>query len=324
MVDNYLTKQIITYMGNKRKFINILDEIINNIEKKIKKKLNIGEGFSGSGVLSRLFKKNKKTKKNKGGKYLKSFEDTDFYINKIKPYLVKDKSDFIKAYGIDNGPKKFKEYNNSKTKFLTKISIQDKSIKERIQLVSNNDDDLYIYNEYRINSPNCNIIKNNCSPILSFNKNLRKILNKTNPYSSENKVNKTRKRKIDRAVSPISIIDVDSIIGGKKIKQKGMGNLLTPSSFFNTDYSSSDEEEIFLEDLENQQTRQRERRRQTIQRGQRRQRREREERMLTQEREQQAQETIRGILRKNKKSKTKKNIIKPQRTQGGVKTLKQK
>ena len=60
MVDNYLTKQIITYMGNKRKFINILDEIINNIEKKIKKKLNIGEGFSGSGVLSRLFKKRAK------------------------------------------------------------------------------------------------------------------------------------------------------------------------------------------------------------------------------------------------------------------------
>ena len=37
MVDNYLTKQIITYMGNKRKFINILDEILSNIEKKTKK-----------------------------------------------------------------------------------------------------------------------------------------------------------------------------------------------------------------------------------------------------------------------------------------------
>ena len=60
MVDDYLTKQIITYMGNKRKFINILDEILSNIEKKTKKKLNIGEGFSGSGVLSRLFKKRAK------------------------------------------------------------------------------------------------------------------------------------------------------------------------------------------------------------------------------------------------------------------------
>ena len=54
--NDYFTKQVITYMGNKRKFIYIINELITEIEDKLRKKINIGEGFSGSGVLSRLFK----------------------------------------------------------------------------------------------------------------------------------------------------------------------------------------------------------------------------------------------------------------------------
>ena len=54
--DNFLSKQIITYMGNKRKLLNKIREIIDMIEKKENKKLSIGDGFSGSGVVSRLFK----------------------------------------------------------------------------------------------------------------------------------------------------------------------------------------------------------------------------------------------------------------------------
>lgn len=52
----YFSSQILTYMGNKRKFLTIIEEIVKKIGKKEGKKLNIGEGFSGSGIVSRLFK----------------------------------------------------------------------------------------------------------------------------------------------------------------------------------------------------------------------------------------------------------------------------
>jgi adenine-specific DNA-methyltransferase len=53
----YYTDQIITYMGNKRKVIPHIEPIINKIKEELgKNKLEIGEGFSGSGVVSRLFK----------------------------------------------------------------------------------------------------------------------------------------------------------------------------------------------------------------------------------------------------------------------------
>ena len=54
---DYYSKQIITYLGNKRKFISKIDEVIKRIKQDLgKEKINIGEGFSGSGVVSRLFK----------------------------------------------------------------------------------------------------------------------------------------------------------------------------------------------------------------------------------------------------------------------------
>jgi len=59
MKEPYFTKQILTYMGNKRKFIEPLNNILLELEKTFNKsrgELLIGEGFSGSGVLSRLFK----------------------------------------------------------------------------------------------------------------------------------------------------------------------------------------------------------------------------------------------------------------------------
>ena len=56
-MDVYLKKQIISYMGNKRKMVPHIETIINQIKKKCKKeKLLMGDGFSGSGVVSRLFK----------------------------------------------------------------------------------------------------------------------------------------------------------------------------------------------------------------------------------------------------------------------------
>ena len=54
----YTSTQIITYMGNKRKLLPFIGDVLNTIQKEMgKTKLNIGDGFSGSGVVSRLFKK---------------------------------------------------------------------------------------------------------------------------------------------------------------------------------------------------------------------------------------------------------------------------
>ncbi len=57
MSDNYLTKQIITYMGNKRKFVPMLESVVTEVEAVMGRKLVLGDGFAGSGVVSRLFKK---------------------------------------------------------------------------------------------------------------------------------------------------------------------------------------------------------------------------------------------------------------------------
>lgn len=54
----YLTKQIITYMGNKRKMLSAIDEQLTVIQGELgREKLTIGDGFSGSGIVSRLFKR---------------------------------------------------------------------------------------------------------------------------------------------------------------------------------------------------------------------------------------------------------------------------
>jgi adenine-specific DNA-methyltransferase len=55
-MDDYFKKQIITYMGNKRKFIPILSNIIDSIKLELNKELVLADGFSGSGIVSRLFK----------------------------------------------------------------------------------------------------------------------------------------------------------------------------------------------------------------------------------------------------------------------------
>ena len=69
----YYSKQIITYLGSKRKFINKIDEIISLVKNELGlEKLNFGEGFSGSGVVSRLFKN-----RVNGG---------NFYVNDISSY----------------------------------------------------------------------------------------------------------------------------------------------------------------------------------------------------------------------------------------------
>ena len=57
MENNFLTSQIITYMGNKRKLLPYIEDSVDKIREILKKdKLSIGDGFSGSGIVSRLLK----------------------------------------------------------------------------------------------------------------------------------------------------------------------------------------------------------------------------------------------------------------------------
>ena len=55
--EEYLTKQIITYIGNKRSLLNFIGEAVNIVRKKLNKnKLEIVDIFSGSGIVSRYLK----------------------------------------------------------------------------------------------------------------------------------------------------------------------------------------------------------------------------------------------------------------------------
>lgn len=57
----YLRSQIITYMGNKRKLIGPIQEALDIVKGELKHdNLVLGDGFSGSGVVSRLMKENAK------------------------------------------------------------------------------------------------------------------------------------------------------------------------------------------------------------------------------------------------------------------------
>ena len=56
MDTDYLKKQIITYMGNKRKLLSQISEIIDMIIKELGHDLTCADAFSGSGIVSRLLK----------------------------------------------------------------------------------------------------------------------------------------------------------------------------------------------------------------------------------------------------------------------------
>jgi adenine-specific DNA-methyltransferase len=54
---DYLTKQIITYLGNKRKLLKNIGECVNVVQQKLNKnKLKLFDVFSGSGIVARYFK----------------------------------------------------------------------------------------------------------------------------------------------------------------------------------------------------------------------------------------------------------------------------
>ena len=55
--EDYLTKQILTYIGNKRSLLKFITKGVRLVQQKLgKDKLNIFDVFSGSGIVARYFK----------------------------------------------------------------------------------------------------------------------------------------------------------------------------------------------------------------------------------------------------------------------------
>jgi adenine-specific DNA-methyltransferase len=68
----YLSSQIITYIGNKRKLLSFIEQPLNEVKNRLKKdKLSTFDGFAGSGVVSRFFKKH----------------SSDLYTNDLEDYV---------------------------------------------------------------------------------------------------------------------------------------------------------------------------------------------------------------------------------------------
>jgi len=68
----YLSSQIITYIGNKRKLLSFIEQPLNEVKKELNKdKISILDGFAGSGVVSRFFKKH----------------STNLYTNDLEDYV---------------------------------------------------------------------------------------------------------------------------------------------------------------------------------------------------------------------------------------------
>ena len=69
--DEYLSKQVITYLGNKRALLDFLGSGLKHVLTRLKKdKLTIFDAFSGSGITAR---------------YFKGFSES-LYVNDLEPY----------------------------------------------------------------------------------------------------------------------------------------------------------------------------------------------------------------------------------------------
>lgn len=158
---DFLTKQIITYMGNKRKIIPYIEKIIIDIQNKLyentEKKYNneernyliCGDGFSGSGIVSRLLKMySKKLYVNDLAGYSKTINSC-FLSNISNENEIKIKKIIDNAnYFVDKGGK---DINFEKYRFISKYwsPNNDKNIKkgERAYFTKENGEriDKYIY-----------------------------------------------------------------------------------------------------------------------------------------------------------------------------------
>lgn len=68
----YLSSQLITYIGNKRKLLSFIEQPLMEVKRQLNKnKLSLLDGFAGSGVVSRFFKQH----------------STDLYTNDLEDYV---------------------------------------------------------------------------------------------------------------------------------------------------------------------------------------------------------------------------------------------
>ena len=109
----YLKTQIITYMGNKRKIIPYINDIINEIKKELNhNKLTIADGFSGSGIVSRLF----------------TYHASELYVNDLAGYS----ETLNKCYLSSPSKKEFENIERTVNNANTYVEQQMKNNKNKI------------------------------------------------------------------------------------------------------------------------------------------------------------------------------------------------
>ena len=94
----YFTEQIITYLGNKRKLLLQIDKVISNIKTKLNKNsINSFDGFSGSGIISRLLKTHSNTLITNDLEYYCFVINNCYLTNPSKSHLkeIKEKIDYL-------------------------------------------------------------------------------------------------------------------------------------------------------------------------------------------------------------------------------------
>ena len=88
-MDDYIKRDLLTYIGNKRKLLPHIDKEILNIKKKLnKEKITSLDGFSGSGCVAKLLKTHSNTL------YVNDLEEYSYIVNKC--YLSEPSEDKIK------------------------------------------------------------------------------------------------------------------------------------------------------------------------------------------------------------------------------------
>lgn len=109
----YLTKHLITYLGNKRKLLTFINDTIVDIKHKLKKKkITSFDGFSGSGCVSRLLK----------------YHSTELYSNDLELYCKVINETYLSnptKKDIQNINKYIDEFNNIEEKEYIKGNISD-------------------------------------------------------------------------------------------------------------------------------------------------------------------------------------------------------
>jgi len=143
----YYKNQIITYMGNKRKILPYIKEVIDEIEKKEGRKLSMGDGFSGSGIVSRLFKSCS------AELYCNDISDYSYSLNKcfLSNISKTDKKEIETYIEEANNLVTNKEKNENKESFISGNWAPSREIitkKDRVYFTFQNGKRIDLYRDY--------------------------------------------------------------------------------------------------------------------------------------------------------------------------------